>query len=117
MPDRPDPVATQLANLEARSGRTLAELATLVKPSGLTRHGEVRDMLKRELGMGHGDANLLVHHVPQSDGAAAASRKGHDQVLDEIYAGPKAALRPIHDAVMAAIGGFGDFEIARRRAT
>jgi hypothetical protein len=115
MPDRPDPVATQLANLEARSGRTLAQLAALIKASGLTRHGEIRDMLKRDLGMGHGDANLVVHHVLQSDGASAAAGKGEDAVLDEIYAGPKAALRPVHDAVMAAIAGFGDFEIAPKK--
>ena len=114
MPDRPapDPVATQLANIETRTGKTLAQLAAVVKASGLTRHGEIRDMLKRDLGMGHGDANLLVHHVLQSDGASAAAGKGEDAVLDEIYTGPKAALRPVHDAVMAAIAGFGDFEIA-----
>ena len=51
----------------------------------------------------------------QSDGASAASGEGQDQVLEEIYTGPKAALRPIHDAVMAAIGGFGDFEIAPKK--
>lgn len=33
-----------------------------------------------------------------------------DQVLDEIYAGPKAALRPIHDRLMADIVKFGEFE-------
>ena len=93
MPDRPapDPVATQLANIESRTGKTLAQLAAVVKASGLTRHGEIRDMLKRDLDMGHGDANLVVHHVLQSDGASAAAGKGGDEVLDEIYAGPKAA--------------------------
>ncbi len=110
-----DPIATQLANIESRTGKTLAQLAAVVKASGLTRHGEVRDMLKRDLDMGHGDANLVVHHVLQSDGASAAAGKGGDEVLDEIYAGPKAALRPVHDAVMAAIAGFGDFEIAPKK--
>lgn len=32
--------------------------------------------------------------------------------MDGIYAGPKAALRPIHDALMAALGKFGEFEVA-----
>jgi len=36
-------------------------------------------------------------------------------VLAEIYAGPKADLRPIHDALMAAIGKFGEFEIAPKK--
>jgi len=115
MPDRSNPVATQLANIETRTGRSLAQLAALVQASGLTRHGEIRDMLKRDLGMGHGDANLVVHHVLQSDGASAAAGKGQDEVLDEIYSGAKAALRPIHDAVMAAIAGLGDFEIAPKK--
>jgi hypothetical protein len=36
-------------------------------------------------------------------------------VLDEIYAGPKAALRPIHEALMRAIDGFGEFEVAPKK--
>ena len=73
-------LATQLANIEKRSGKSLDALAKIVKSSGLTKHGEIRDMLKRDLGMGHGDANTLVHHVLKSDGASAAeaSGKSHD---------------------------------------
>jgi len=73
--------------------------------------------LKRDLGMGHGDANTLVHHVLKSDGASAAAAVGKsgDAVLDEIYAGPKADLRPIHDRLMAAIAKFGAFEIAPKK--
>jgi len=110
-------LATQLANIEKRSGKTLAQLATIVKSSRLTKHGELRDMLKRDLAMGHGDANTLVHHVLKSDGAAAAQAAGKSSggVLDQIYSGPKAALRPIHDALMAAITSFGPFEIAPKK--
>jgi hypothetical protein len=108
---------TQLANIEKRTGKSLADLAKVVKISGLTKHGEIRDMLKRDLGMGHGDANTLVHHVLKSDGAsaAAAAGKSGDAVLDEIYSGPKADLRPIHDRLMAAITKFGPFEIAPKK--
>jgi len=35
--------------------------------------------------------------------------------LANIYSGAKAALRPIHDRVMAAIGELGDFEIAPKK--
>lgn len=115
MPERSDPVASQLANIESRTGKSLAQLAALVKGSGLTRHGEIRDMLKRDLGMGHGDANVVVHHVLQSDGAARAAGKDDTEVLDAIYAGPKAALRPIHDRVMAAVAPFGAFEVAPKK--
>ena len=108
---------TQLANIEKRSGKTLDQLAKIVKASGLTKHGEIRDMLKSDLGMGHGDANTVVHAVLQSDGASAAAAAGKSaaDVVDEIYTGPKAALRPIHDTLMAAIAAFGAFEIAPKK--
>src|SRR5574339_404961 len=117
MSDLEKAVATQLANIEKRTGKTLAELAAIVKASGLTKHGELRDMLKRDLGMGHGDANTLVHHVLKSDGASAADAAGKSgiEILDEIYTGPKAALRPIHEKLMADIQAFGDFEIAPKK--
>jgi hypothetical protein len=110
-------LATQLANIEKRTGRSLDALASIVRASGLRKHGEIRDLLKRDLGMGHGDANRLVHYVLQSDGtsAAHAAGKATSEVLDEIYAGPKAHLRPIHDRLMKAINDFGSFEIAPKK--
>lgn len=106
---------TQLRNIQAKTGKTLEELAAIIKASGLTKHGEIRDMLKRDLGLGHGDANTLVHVALKSDGASAAEGKSGTDVLDEIYAGPKAALRPIHDRVMALIEPLGEFEIAPKK--
>jgi hypothetical protein len=108
---------TQLNNIQTKTGKTLDELFTLIRKSGLAKHGEMRDMLKRDLGMGHGDANTLVHVFRQSDGKPGAQTTDVplDDVLDEIYAGPKAALRPIHEKVMAAITDFGPFEIAPKK--
>jgi hypothetical protein len=108
---------TQLTNIQTKTGKTLEQLAVVVKQSGLTKHGEIRDMLKRDLGLGHGDANTLTHVVLQSDGASAAAASGAstDDVVSEIYSGAKAHLRPIHDKLMAAIGKFGEFEIAPKK--
>jgi Domain of unknown function (DUF5655)/Domain of unknown function (DUF4287) len=110
-------LATQLANIEKRTGRSLDDLAKLIRASGLTKHGEIREMLKRDLGMGHGDANTLVHVTLQSDGqsAAAAAGQSEDDVLAAIYSGPKSALRPIHDALMTSIRSFGPFEVAPKK--
>jgi hypothetical protein len=110
-------MATQLANIEKRTGKTLAALAKIVNGSGLTKHGELVAMLKNDLGMGHGDANVLVHYTRKSDGASAAQAAGKStgDVVDEIYSGPKASLRPIHDKLMKAITAFGDFEIAPKK--
>ena len=118
MADLDKALATQLANIEKRTGKSLEELAKIVKASGLSKHGELVSMLKTQLGMGHGDANTLVHTVLESDGASAAAAMGlsTDQVLDGLYTGPKAALRPIHDRLMAEIRRFGDFEEAPKKA-
>lgn len=109
--------ATQISNIQKKTGKSIDELAAIIHNSGLTKHGEIRDMLKRELGLGHGDANTLVHYVLQSDGERAARVAGAstDEVLDEIYSGPKAELRPIHDKLMEAINQFGEFEIAPKK--
>ena len=118
MTDVAKAVATQIANIQKRSGKSLDELAAIIKASGLTRHGEIRDMLKRDLGMGHGDANTLVHHVLESRGPGAAGDKNlsTEDVVSGIYSGAKSALRPIHDKLMKQITTFGEFEIAPKKA-
>jgi hypothetical protein len=108
-------IQTQLNNIQKKTGMSLTELTAFVKKSGLSKHGEIRDMLKQKLGLGHGDANMLVHHVFQSDGTSAAKGKSTDAVLDEIYTGPKAGFRPIHEKLMKEINKFGDFEIAPKK--
>ena len=105
---------TQLKNIQTRTGKTLAELTTIIQGSGLRKHGEIRDLLKRDLGMGHGDANTVVHYALKSAAGDAAAASPGD-VVTEIYSGAKAALRPIHDALMQAITPFGDFEIAPKK--
>lgn len=117
MADVSQAVATQLANIEKRTGKTLAELATLINQSGLEKHGELVAMLKTQLGMGHGDANTLVHSVRQSDGqsAAAAAELSDIEVLDGLYTGAKAALRPLHDLLLQQLVLFGDFEAAPKK--
>ncbi len=105
-------LATQLANIEKRTGRTLAELGAIVKSSGLEKHGELVAMLKRDLGMGHGDANTLVHAAKRASGPAIPPES---DPLDEMYAGAKAALRPVHERLMAGISAFGAFEVAPKK--
>ncbi len=104
---------TQLKNIQTKTGRTFDELTAFIRTSGLTKHGEIRDLLKRELGLGHGDANTLTQFHLKA--ATAQSAPSSDNVLDEIYAGPKAPLRPIHDQLMAAIAPFGAIEIAPKK--
>jgi hypothetical protein len=110
-------VATQLQNIQTKTGKTLDQLYALIRKSGLTKHGEIRDMLKKDLGMGHGDANTVVHFYMKSIEAPAAPAKSAspDAAIDEIYTGAKAHFRPIHDKLMEAINKFGEFEIAPKK--
>jgi len=108
---------TQLSNIQKKTGKTMDERTAIVQNSGVTKHGEIREMLKRELGLGHGDANTLVHFVLKSDGERAAQVQGlvTGDVLDEIYSGVKASLRPVHDRLMESIETFGEFETAPKK--
>src|SRR5262245_23620216 len=117
MSDLEKETATQLANIEKHYRKSLNELAAIIRSSGLVKHSQIRDMLKRDLGLDHGDANTLTHHVLKSDGQSAAAAAGlsADDVVAGLYAGPKASLRPIHDKLMAEIDKFGDFEIAPKK--
>lgn len=104
-------LATQLRNIEARTGKSLAQLRQMLDGSGLQKHGERRSWLMQALGLGHGDANTVVHLAAQAQAPAAA-----DDPLDAIYGGAKAGLRPLHEQLMAQLQIFGDFEIAPKKA-
>lgn len=108
---------TQIKNIQSKTGKNLEELGAIVKNSGLSKHGELREMLMRELGLGHGDANTLVHYLLESDGERAAKVSGasDEAVLNGIYTAAKAGLRPIHDQLMVEIAQFGDFEVAPKK--
>lgn len=108
-------VLTQLANIQKKTGMSLEELSEIAKKSGLTKHGELREMFKQKLGLGHGDANALVHAIFESDGTRTAKGKSEDTVLDEIYTGPKAGFRPIHETLMKHMDRFGEFEVAPKK--
>lgn len=117
MPDIDKALATQIANIQKKTGKTMAQLAKIVQDSKLTKHGELVSMLKTELGMGHGDANTVVHLSKQTAGPAAAAAQGGSttEVLDGLYTGPKAALRPIHDKLLPALKKLGAFEEAPKK--
>lgn len=115
MADMDKALQTQLSNIEKKTGKSLDELYAWLGSTGLEKHGQLRDAAKADLGLGHGDANTLVTLYRRSTGDAAAPPANADAALDAIYTGPKAELRPIHDLVMAAISGFGPFEIAPKK--
>lgn len=109
--------ATQLRNIQIKTGKSLEEFTKLIQTSGLSKPGEIRSMLMEKVGLGYGDATMLVQYVLKTDVQLIVEEKGltTNDVLDEIYSGPKANLRPIHEKLISAINQFGDFEIAPKK--
>lgn len=102
---------TQIVNIQNKTGKSLEELFTIIKESGLEKHNQIRDMLKKELDIGYGDANMLVHVFKKSLDDQLSPEDELENSLITIYSGSKESLRPLHDAVMKAIHQLGDFDI------
>ena len=103
--------ANQLDNIIARTGKSGDELRALLLAQPDQKHAALRSFAQQALGLGYGDANRLAHFA-RGDGAEADAAT---DPLDDIYAADKAHLRPLHEAVMAAAQGFGDFEAAAKK--
>ncbi|MBV7315990.1 DUF5655 domain-containing protein [Shewanella sp. NIFS-20-20] len=114
MADPTQALATQLANIEKRTQKSLAELVALVQQSPLSKHGELVAMLKNELNMGHGDANTLVHVAKQANSAALDEHPDADP-LSSLYLDKKAHLLPIHQALLQQLLVLGEFESAPKK--
>jgi hypothetical protein len=111
---------TQLRNIQAKTGKSLAELHAVIADSGLAKAGERRALLMERFKLGYGDANTVAllygKPLPSLEPGAVVAAVPAGAALDAIYAGPKAPLRALHDAVMAIVRGFGPFEEAPKKA-
>ena len=111
MADLDEATRTQIRNIEAGTGRSMDEWMRLVGASGLTKHGQIVAWLKSEHGMTHGNANLVALIYLRGPDAPEG-----DALIDTIYSGPKATLRPFHDRVIEVARGFGpDVELAPKQ--
>ena len=114
-----DLAATMIANLKAKTGKTLAQWLKVCKTSKLEKHGEIVKYLKDEHGMTHGFANMVVLEYRSGAATAAANPDPLDEdgLIDSQYAKGKEALRPMYDAIVAMVRKFGDdVEIAPKKS-
>lgn len=106
--------AAMAAKLKEITGKSLDQWVKLARASGKAKHGEMVAWLKGEHGVTHGYANLIAHSTLKSD-ASSQLAAGTDLVA-AMFEGDKAALRPIYDKLMDAIGRFGsDIEQAPKK--
>jgi hypothetical protein len=111
MPSVADGLQSQIRNIESTYGRSIDEWVELIRASPHRRHGEIVAWLKADYGLTHGAANrdALVALAAIADQPSADPETA-------LYGGPKAALLPIHRAVMAAVSSFGpDIEVAPKK--
>jgi predicted transport protein len=106
-------IANQIKNIEKATGKTLAEWAAILSSSGLEKHGELVNMLKTSYGLGHGNANTLVHAAKQSSASTSAEETDW---LAEQYKG-KETLKAWYDTLMARVLAFGnDIDVSPKKA-
>jgi len=104
--------ASMIQNLPEKTGKSLEEWLKITRASGLDKHGQILKMLKTDHGMTHGFANLVAMKSLQT-----GVEPSQDDLVEAQYAGAKADLRPIYEAIAAAVTEFGDdVEISPKKA-
>lgn len=104
---------TMLKNVPDKTGKSVAQWCAILKKSGLDKHGEQVKFLKTDHGVTHGFANLIAT-LYRNDGKLPGADES--ALLEAQYAGPKADLRPIYDALITAASKLGkDVEISPKK--
>lgn len=107
-----DAEATMRANLEKNTGKSFEAWMAMARKKDFAKHGEIVAWLKTEHALGHGFANMIALRSRES----ADSPPGSDDRVDAQYTGAKSALKPIYDAVTAAVEKLGgDVEISPKK--
>ena len=105
MPRDPEERRAAIARkLEERSGRPLADWIELVRGSGAEKRKERVEWLKREHGLGHSQASIVVEYASRGTDYEAPSG---EELIESQYAGDKAPLRPLFDELRTRIESLG----------
>ena len=106
-----DAIASFERNIEAQTGQSVSAWAALLGQQGFEKHGQMVGWLKSEQNLSHSHANHIAKRVMQD-----AAPPTEDPVA-ALFAGAKQNLRPLYDAVVDAVVGFGaDVEVAPKKA-
>lgn len=103
-------LATMLANIPNKTGKSLEEWKVLITKNGHEKHGAIVKFLKSEHGVTHGFANLISTKARETD-----------EVIDLIqaqYSGAKSGLKPLHDVIVKYALSLGnDVELAPKKTS
>ena len=89
--------------LKEKTGRTIDEWVALVQKSGPPTHKARREWLKAQYGVGSNAAWWIADRAEGKgleDGDPEAYLRAAAGYVEAMYAGPKSALRPLHDRIL-----------------
>jgi hypothetical protein len=91
-----------VASLKEKTGRSLDEWLKLVDKSAPPTEKERRAWLKSEHGLGMNYAGWILERADGKDDFSSpeAYLRAAERYVDDMYAGPKAVLRPIYNALL-----------------
>jgi hypothetical protein len=97
-----------IANMQGKTGRSLEEWVAFIEKTGPAGEAGRREWLKKEHALGSNYAGYLAAaSVGKSDDFSDAEKylEVAEKYVADMYAGPKAALRPMYDRLLEV--GFG----------
>ena len=104
---------TMVRNLEKQTGKSFEEWIKIARASKLTKARQITDFLKAEHGLTFGYANTIALKALGTDAGSSSA----EDLVGAQYSGAKAQLKPIYDALLAAVQKFGDdVEVAPKKA-
>jgi hypothetical protein len=107
-----DPLAqfgTMPETLREKTGKSLDQWLGIVRATGLSKHGQILAELKTKHGLSHGYANMLALL------STGYGKSTGDELVEAMFAGSKAGLRPIYDRLLEVVRGFGPLEVAPKK--
>ena len=96
---------SSLATLKERTGRPLEEWIRIVKKSGPATERERIAWLKDAHGI---TTNYALWIAKRADGGGGAADYDPDALVEAMFAGKKAVLRPIYDEMLRLAFGLGE---------
>jgi hypothetical protein len=106
MPKTPgEMIAAIKANLPAKTGKTFTEWVQIARAKRPQAVQECVKRLKEEYGLGYNTAYIIAAEACET--GASAVYEDAAALVDGMYAGPKAGLRPIYDALARAVTKLG----------
>lgn len=93
-------IQTMIDNMPEKTGKSLAEWKAILATKNFAKHGEAMNFLKKEQGVTHGFANMIIQ-------LSKDNQDTPEDLVGKQYIG-KEALKPIYDKLLEVILALGD---------